>query len=543
MSGPTYKKTFAVGKEAQDNLSEALQVIAEAVGSTLGPGGRPFGYDKLGVDNRLSSAFSKDGLTVLRALHFDDPAWQAALQYCRQASLHSVLDSGDGTTSTIILANAVCKAIRKSGAHYPQAYARIIEADAAKAIKAIREEAIKGDEVVRKVALTSTNGDTELTDVVLEAIKHSSAYGTILVNKIPDAKKRYAIKKQDGYANCSGYSYNETFALSASESAASSKPIEWERPRILIFNGHLLQGSQIAPIMQTWAENFAKHGNEKLVILAFEVSDEVANNLMVFNRKNAAHGNAVFVIRPKMIAEPNGQLQIMRDIAAFCGIDDQKIVDGGNLKHLDVSYFGECGKTSIGHSGSVFLGRAANHWVERRILQNESIADSAKNQFDKEMCKIRSAELAEGLVTVEIGDGMWPDLQERADRFDDASKAAKACIMSGALPGCGASYIRAAELANVDPLLKEAMRAVYNMVMRNYGVDPDSGFRPASGETYGITEDGVQKGNAYEQDVLDSCETVCAVIKNGVSLGVKIATIGGYMFRNQDFEDVHIMSM
>jgi chaperonin GroEL len=540
----TYKSSFAVGKRAQETLRQAIVDIAEAVGSTLGPGGRPFGYDKLGVDHRLTAAFSKDGLTVLRALHFDSPPYQAALQYCRQAAFHSVTDSGDGTTSTTILANAVAQAIFDSGHKYPQAYARMIEKDAERAIECIRKEAIKTPEAVRKVALTSTNGDTELTEVVLEAINHSSAYGTILVNKIPDAKARYAIKKQDGYANTSGYSYNETFALSADSAAASSKPIEWYNPDVLIFNGHLMQAAQITPIMQQWGSNLATYGDRKLVIMCFDVSDEVCNNLMVFNRNNARNGNAVFIVRPKMIAEPNGQLQIMRDISSFCGIDDQKIVDGGNLRALDASFFGTCGSIKIGHSSSTWLGRAKNHWVEKRILQNQSIAESAKNTFDKEMCKTRSAELAEGLVTVEIGDGMWPDLQERADRFDDASKAAKACMASGALPGSGCSYIRAAHLAQVNPGLANAMRSVYETVLSNYGCDSIDGYLPKPGEACCISsENGVFYGDAFENSVLDSCETVCGVIKNGVALGVKIATIGGYLYRNQDFEDVHIVSM
>jgi hypothetical protein len=88
------------------------------------------------------------------------------------------------------------------------------------------------------------------------------------------------------------------------------------------------------------------------------------------------------------------------------------------------------------------------------------------------------------------------------------------------------------------------MRSVYETVLSNYGCDSIDGYLPKPGEACCISsENGVFYGDAFENSVLDSCETVCGVIKNGVALGVKIATIGGYLYRNQDFEDVHIVSM
>lgn len=527
---------FALGKEAQQRLSEALSHIALAVGSTLGPGGMPFGFDKYDPAGRLVSTFSKDGLTVLKALRFQSPAWQAVLQYCRFASSHSVIESGDGTTSSIVLADAVCRAIIEANEKYPQAFARLLEKDAERAIESIRIEAIRGEATLKKVALTSTNMDEELSDVVLEAVKHSSAFGNIVVNRRPESKQRYKIFREDGYSGCSGYEYNQPFALSADSVSASNKAMEWDDAAVAIFNGNLVVMSQIQPLMSKWSELVQTSDKRKLVIVSYEISDEIANAIMVFNRKNAHLNSAVFVVRPRLTAEMNSQVNILRDIAAFCGIEDKKIIDGGNLSVLDTSYFGECGKVRISNSRTVFFGRAKNHWVDSRILQNASIVEEAKTLFDKEFPKIRNSELAEGLVAVEIGGGQSPDLQERADRFEDAQRAVQATSLSGALPGAGCSYIRAAELADVHPALKKAMRSIHTFVMKNYGTDdftPE--FVPAVGMTTKIgIDDTVQYIDAFEGDVLDACETVCSVIKNGVSLGVKIATMGGYIFRNQE---------
>jgi chaperonin GroEL len=531
------RREFSVGNQAQSTLVSALADIAGAVASTMGPGGMPFGFDKLGTDMRLTATFSKDGLTVLKSLAFNEPSSQAVLQYCRQAASHSVVASGDGTTSTIVLANAVAKAVYESKSKYPQAFARELEEDAKQAIAAIRQEAILGDDVVRQVAMTSTNGDEELTDVVLEAIKASSAMGAILVEKNPASGVRYKIARQDGYSNCVGYNYNTTFALSASPNAASSKPIEWENPHVLILNGNLLTPQQVDPILNAWNEKIVKTGKgTKLLILAYEVSDEVVNKLLVLNRKAAKTGAAVFVSKPRLTAEVNSGLQVIRDIAAFCGIDDDSITDGGNYKNIDESFFGTCKKVTITTQNTMFLGRAENHWVDKRIMQNASVIEEARIPFDKEITAARNAELAEGLVKVEVGGGLLPDLQERADRFDDASKAAKSCMAAGALPGGGSSYIRAGVLVGVHKSLETAFRAVYNNVLANYGIDPNPDFVPLRGIGVSIKDDKAITGDAKELGVLDACETVCAVIQNGVSLGVKIATIGGYIFRNKDVE-------
>jgi len=529
------RRTFCLGEEARTNLVNALTNIAEAVGSTMGPGGSPFGYDKNGNDLKLTSTFSKDGLTVLRALGFNEPENQAVLQYCRQAASHSVLASGDGTSSTVILAAAVAKAVRDEKSNYPQYLARLIEKDSRNAIEEIRKESITGGDIVRTVALTSTNGDEELTDVVLQAVSMSSAFGSLLTVKNPASPERYKIDKQEGYSNCAGYNYNTTFAVSSDENAASSRYMDWESPYVALFNGSLLLEDQLNPILNAWTEA-CKIRAGKLVIVSYDVGDAVINKLLPINRQLATQGLAVFVVKPKITAEVNAGLQIMRDLASFCGVSDDLIIDGGNYRKVTSEFLGTCQSVKIGVFGSMFLGRAKNNWVVKRILQNESIAEGARSDFDREITKIRNAELAEGLVKIEIGGGLLPDLQEREDRFDDASKAAQSCLRAGALPGAGCSYIRAGILANVHPALLKALRAVHSTVMFNFGADVNPNFVPLRGEAVKIAHDGltIDTGNAKDLKILDATETVCAVIRNGVDLGVKIATLGGYIYRGKE---------
>lgn len=530
------KHHVMIGEKARTEVVTALNAIGEAVGSTLGPGGRVFAYDRYGPDMRLQATFSKDGLTVLRSLGFDHPAWDAVLQYAKQAAAHSVLASGDGTTSTIVIAAAVARAVINSATEMPpQAFARMIEQQAAEAVEAIKSEAITGDEAVRLVALTSTNGDQELADITIEAIQKSSAFGTIIAEKNPAGKDRYRIVTQDGYSHCQGYEYNNTLAWSASDKAASNEPIEWAKPLVAIFNGNLMAEHQIDPILAAWNELLQAGETRSLVVVCYDMSDAVANKLLVVNRTVARQGVGVFVVKPRLSSEINCGLHVIRDIAAFSGIAESAIIDGGNYKVVDKGFFGTCDKIKITPTNTVFMGRASNHWVEKRVQQNMNIVAEARIHHDREATARRNAQLTEGLVKVEVGAGLMPDLQERADRLDDATKAAQACIRAGALPGCGASYIRAAELAAVGPELKEALHTIHNQIMTNRGLDPYTAFE--KGQTANITKDGAELGYCMDVKVMDATDTVCAVIRNGVELGVKVATLGGYSFRTGPQDD------
>ena len=523
------KKTMKLGLKAQIQATRALEAIAAAVGSTLGPQGRPFVFERVGPDGRPKPTTSKDGITVLNSMSFESPIARAVHFFAQQAAAHSVIASGDGTTSTVVLANAVAKAImgvqnkRWGRKQIPQAMARQLRKEAKAAIEAIRAEADMSPEMVRKVALTSSNGDEELVEVALEAVKQTSAFGTILIEKSPAIKTRYAVTKQDGFGNCRGYNWNNTFALSCSDLAAENSPFEWDNPQVMVFNGNLMVQQQLDAVMRAYQKSMAEGKVRKLIVICHETTDEMANKLIVFNRKNVESGAGVFIVKPQLTAEVNSSLQILRDISAYTGAS---IIDGGSYETTTPGDFGTCEKVRVSPTQTILLGRGPNHWVEKRVQQNFNLAESAQSVFDKEITSIRNAELAEGLVTITLGGGLLSDLQERADRLDDATHSAQSCLRSGALPGCGASFIRAGDLAKVSDSFKEALRVVHTQIMDNFGASSVRQFK--AGQTVKIGEDETTHGDFRTLGISDAAETVCAVITNGVELGITIALLGGY---------------
>lgn len=527
-------KKLIVGKEARDNACNALDLVAQGVGSTLGPAGQPFVFERIGADQRIKPTVSKDGITVLNSLQFADPIANAVHFFAQQAAGHSVMASGDGTTSTIVLAAAIANEIRKANDKVPQAFARKVRDEARRCIDAIEAEADRSEDCVKKVAMTSANGDEELVKVALKAIKMSSAFGSVMIDKSPAAKVRYKVGRQDGYVAARGYNYNNTFAYSCSDRATENAAIEWPEPKVMAFNGNLFVQEQLNAVLKAFNEVTTKEGRgSKLIIFCYEIVEELCNQLIVFNRKMAAHDISIFVVKTRLTAEVNSGPQVMRDISSYTNAN---IIDGGNYSIMSAKDFGTTKTVKITPTQTILLGRAKDHWVEKRVVQNQNIIETAESPFDKELTTIRNAELAEGLVKVEVGGGLLPDLQERADRLDDAIKASQACMRAGALPGCGASYIRAAELADAIPEVKRAFQVIHNQIMNNFGVEGISTF--AKGETVYLDENGPKQGNFLEVEVVDACETVMAVISNGVQLGCLVATLGGYSLIDE-LDNIH----
>lgn len=513
-------KEIKHGKDAQVKAIEALNNIANIVGTTLGPGGRTILMSKRNSGDQISVSHTKDGFNVLNSLNYTDPVHDAVHKLCIQASANSLVASGDGTTSTLVLAKAFAKEL-VSTSNNPQAAARAFRKEINAAIEAIKKEKISGKDAEYKVALTSSNGDEELTSTVLEALGHSSAYGTVIVEKNPTQKERYKIDREFGYQAGQGYNPYVILAQSIHETLANNGEFVLRDATVIPYNGDLIQFSQIKEALTKLA---AEKGNKyNLLIVAHEVSDDFAANLAFMNRKNP--GIKIFISKTTRTAEINGAFQQLNDIAAFSGA---KVVDGGSINYWEPKEAGKVAAVRVTPYKTFILGmNQESNWLEERAEQNKVSAENAPSQMDRDIINSRNASLTGGLVKLIIGGGLFSDLQERADRADDAIKSAQATMRGGALPGCGASYIRAAQVGSVSEPVYRALSSVHSTIMENYGETPMDKFE--KGETVKISSDSIEKHSDFLGcGVADSFETVQAVITNSFELGLLITNLGGY---------------
>jgi chaperonin GroEL len=512
-------KEIKCGLEAQQNAVNALGGIANIVGQTLGPGGKTILISKMNSGSAITVSHTKDGFNVLSSLKYVDPIYDSVHKLCLQASGNSVVASGDGSTSSLVMAHAFAKALFVDSKN-PQESARKFRREVDRAIEAIKSEAVNTTHASYKVALTSSNGDEELTEKVLEALGHSSAYGTVIVEKNPMQKEKYKIDKEFGYQSGQGYNYYLPIAQSIHETIPNQGEFVLRDCIVVPYNGDILLYSQIGGIIKKINE--AVGNSFKLYICAYEISDDVAASVAYMNRRNK--DVKIFLSKTTRTAEINGAFQQLNDIAAFSGA---QVVDGGSANYWEFKDAGKVGLVRVGPHKTFLLKPSEENWIERRAVENENAARIAPSQMDRDIINSRNASLTGGCVKLIVGGGLGGDIPERADRADDAIRAAQAAMRSGALPGCGASYIRAGQLAGVSSEVQEALSSIHNKIMENYGVEPEKSFE--KGEAFFIANDSIQKtADFLHFGVADSYETVESVIRNGFELGLLVANLGGY---------------
>lgn len=525
-------KSVVVGSNAREEAVSALGFISAAVGTTLGPKGLNFIIEKnSGLDGKPSPVISKDGISVMKAMSFVKPIEHAVHSFCVQASSHTVYAAGDGTTSTIVMASAIAKEILAKNPSQPQAFARQIKAQSESAIAAIGKEARKDKELAEICALTASNGDKEMVKWVMDVVSDNPVFGSIVIERNPASKEAYAVVKQEGLTAGRGYNQHLQFAHSFSDHTAENSPFDIESPYVLLYDGDLISQSQISPILNYLSAKLTAPWS--LVIVAYEIGQEVANALAQVNVYNKGVVS-VWASAIRLTAEANGGWHRLQDLAAFSGAD---VINHGST--LEVEKLGKVTRVTVSPEKTVFIGRSPNHWVPKRALQNENAVTHAATELDKERIKERNAELVNGLVKLVVGGGHLAGIQERADRCDDAIKAAQACLKNGALPGCGASYIRAGELAGVGEELQRAFRIVHSQIMENFGEIPRDSF--AEGETVAIAENAVVSGDFVQLKIADSFDTVSSVIRNATELAILFSTLGGFSLTSDldQLEQIH----
>jgi|WetSurMetagenome_2_1015567.scaffolds.fasta_scaffold64456_2 chaperonin GroEL len=525
-------KLIEYGEQSKIRATKALDKIANIVGATLGPAGMPVLLTRERSAQFSSVFHTKDGITVLRELLFADPVEDAIHKLACQAATDTVISSGDGTSSSVLLAAAFANELRNQGQNNPQSAIRKFKKEILKSIEMIKQEAVSSEEANYRVALTSTNSDEDLTNIIMEALSKTSAYGTIVVEKNPMNKNRFTIDREFGYQSGDGYNKHNDLAISLSEKAVSNGDFFMEDVFVIPYNGNVMQVSQIANMLNTI--QLRHRTNFRCLIVAYDFSDEVVFSLIKINKTSEAK---IMIIQTTATAEINGPWQQLNDIAAFSGAT---CMDAGTAEGFTMEMAGKVKRVRVTPYKTFMSGMSVNNWVEKRAEQNLQSLELAQSQLDKDIISSRNSSLTGGLVKIIVGGGMPSELQETADRADDAIRSVQACKRSGALPGAGVSYIRAGQLANVSEPVAKALAVIHNTIMSNYGIE---GLKEIEkGLTIKISDNSIQTGDFLELGIADSFETIKSVLLNGFALGSLVANLGGYAVR-QNIEEMrqHLM--
>ena len=491
-------KKVHFGAEGRDRLISGLDKLANAVKSTMGAKGRTVLIESEVHTHGVTA--TKDGITVANSINLMDSVENLAVNVAREASQKTANAAGDGTTTALVLTQALIHAaLKREGADTTEMI-RDIQDGARQVEAALKDRAVPiNDDTLYHVATVSANNDTELGKII------SEAYKRVNYVSVQDSKDHTTYSEiVEGMKVDRGYS-SRFFVTDQKRNECVL-----DMPYVLVADQTINNLSSIEQILAP----IVKAGKSLLII--GELGQNALNTLNV----NVLKGT----IKACNIVPPDfgyRRKDIMEDIAAMVGARLLSEDTGDDLSLATMADLGQCERVVVGIDSTILIGgHGSEHVIEERVKALEESND----EFEKK----RAANLTGGVGVIFVGATSEIEQKEKKDRVDDAVCAVRAALEGGILPGGGVTLLNLSyELKGAKTgyeVLAEAMRSPYMQIMANAGLDGEKFIskikKGKNGIGYDVKND--QIGDMIELGFTDPAKVTITALMNAVSVAITI---------------------
>ncbi|MEQ9453519.1 MAG: chaperonin GroEL [Phycisphaeraceae bacterium] len=422
------KKQMIYGAEAAVELRKGLEKLAAAVKVTMGPTGRNVVMEKSYGGPKVT----KDGVSVAKEVEIAEPFQNMGAKMVVEVAKRTSDKAGDGTTTATVLAEAIYNAGLKhvtAGAN-PIALQRGINAAAEVAGEALTAMATKckGKDDLKKVATVSANHDTEIGEIIAEAIHKVGADGVVEVEegKSADTTLDYVEGMQFDKGYLSPYFMTDP----------GTQECVLEDALILIHEKKISNLPDLLPLL-----NKVAMAQKPLLIIAEDVENEALAALVV----NRLRG----ILKVAAVKAPgfgDRRKAMLGDIAALTGGTFLSEDLGQQLETVEIDALGSAKRIVIDKdSTTVIEGAGKKKDINQRIDQIRTQIEKTTSDYDREKLQERLAKLSGGVAIIRVGGATETAMKERKDRVDDALAATKAAANEGYVPGGGVALVRTIE--------------------------------------------------------------------------------------------------
>ncbi|MCE2982262.1 MAG: chaperonin GroEL [Parachlamydia sp.] len=421
-------KMLQFNEEALKSILKGLRTLAKAVKVTLGPKGRNVVISK-GYGSPLST---KDGVTVAKEVALKDKFENMGAQLVNQVAAKTSDTAGDGTTTAIVLAEAIYTAGVKNvtaGAN-PMSIKRGIDQAVDCITKALDQLAtpINTAQEVQQIATISANNDHDIGKIIGEAMERVGKDGIITV---AEAK---GIETHVDYVE--GMQFDKGYVSPYFITNAENMTVELDNANILITDKKLSAAKDIIPLL----EKIMAKGSRPLLIIADEIDGEALATLVV-NKIKA--GMPVCAVKAPGFGDRRKAM--LQDIAILTG---GKVVSdevGLRLDEVGTEVLGRAKTIKISKEETTIIDGAGHpEDVKDRVSQIKAeLNHSSTSKYDREKLEERLAKLVGGVAIVNVGAATETELKEKKARVEDALHATRAAVAEGIVPGGGVALLRA----------------------------------------------------------------------------------------------------
>ena len=419
-------KQLAFGEDARRRLKNGVDILANAVATTLGPKGR-----NVALDRKFGSpTITHDGVTVAKEIELEDPYENMGAQLLKEAATKTNDIAGDGTTTSTVLAHAIVSEGLKnlSAGANPMMLKRGIERAAKEISDALTKAAIDvtTKEEIASVAAISAQ-DQEIGNLIAEVMDKVGKDGVVTVeeSKGLEFETEYVEGMQFDRGYISPYFVTEPENMEA----------VIEEPYLLIHDKKISAASDIVPIL----EKLVQVGTKKLVVIAEDVDGEALATLVL----NKLRG-MLDVLAVKAPGFGDRRKAMLQDIAALTGGTLITEELGRKLETVTLTDLGRAGKVvSNKEDTTIIEGKGDPAKIKGRIAEIKVEMDRSTSDYDKEKLQERLAKLVGGVAVIRVGAATEVELKEKKHRVEDALSATRAAVEEGIVPGGGVALINA----------------------------------------------------------------------------------------------------
>lgn len=546
MSGYTKSKSKLTVHSQEDLdhiVDETLAHASAVVGRTLGPSGRPVLLER----SDLPGLATKDGVTVLKHLGLHSPTHNLVLDMVKEVSLNTARDAGDGTTTAIVLADAIVRSgkafIRANSKTNPQRIMRELQSCYSCVVVPFLKEVsrkVETDDDLRKVALISANGDEEVAQAVVEAVMAAGEDGTVLVHEDQGGGMR--VETVDGYIVTTGL--KDIGAIgSAFVNDRANQQTKMDAGLVVLFDG-TLNDLVLPAAIQTAVEGDPSLFGKPIVVFAHEFADPVIEKFL----KSCRAGVTVLPIKTPKSTLSGSRTMFLYDMAAYSGATVMDPATGPSFDSSNFGYFNTC--RSSYYETFVRCDIDSNK-VEERVEELKAVLSASTTPHDQAHLRAHIGKLTGGIATVFVGGMTDAEIRERRDRVQDAIEAVRSAVESGLVPGGCATHLslinRIMGDINYKPswsILTQALSQPIGRLLSNCG-EEDLAQEISEAICRSIGEDGLasktfdadvhEMVDAFERGIIEPAKVHTVAIGNALSVAGVLMTIGGVVVAPRDY--------
>ncbi len=514
-------KEVKFGDSARKRLAAGVNILANAVKTTLGPKGRNVVLDK----SFGAPTVTKDGVSVAKEIELKDKFENMGAQMVKEVASQTSDVAGDGTTTATVVAQSILREGLKcvAAGMNPMDLKRGIDKAVTSAVENLQKmsKPCTDQGAIEQVGTISANSDTNIGSIIAEAMGKVGKEGVITVEEGQSLENELDVVE--------GMQFDRGYLSPYFATNQQNMSTELEDPFVLLYDKKISNIKDMLPIL----EGVAKAG-KPLLIIAEDVEGEALATLVV----NSIRG-IVKVAAVKAPGFGDRRKAMLEDIAILTGGTVIAEEVGLSLEKADLSVLGSAKKVNVTKEITTIIdGGGKKDAIESRVNQIRAQIEEATSDYDKEKMQERVAKLAGGVAVIKVGAATEVEMKEKKARVEDALHATRAAVEEGVVPGGGVAMIRARasldKLTGDNPdqdqgiqIARNAMQEPLKQIVSNAGLEGSVILAKVEEgkDSFGYNAASSEYGDMLKMGILDPTKVTRSALQNAASIaGLMITT-------------------